>query len=110
MKNHKTAVSLALIGLFVANVAFALPGFTREAPQSSVDTCVAEVDAKADYDLGQSVIHNVVTEERRVSGHKMNIRTIVYGEGDTVIREYATYCAIDDQDDIRRFKIRQKGV
>ena len=47
MRNHKTAISLTLIGLFAANVAFALPEFTKEAPQSSIDTCVAEVDSFA---------------------------------------------------------------
>jgi len=109
MLNRKTTMSLTLIGLFMANVAFALPGFSTEAPRTSVDTCVAAVDAQADYADALSVIHNVETEERRVSGHKMSIRTIVYGEGDTVIREYASHCAINDQEQIRRFRIRQTG-
>ena len=50
------------------------------------------------------------TQDRRVSGHKMNIKTIVFGDGDTIIREYASNCAINDQQEIKRFKIRQKGV
>ena len=93
----------------MANVPFALPGFSAQAPRSSVDACVAAVDAQADYAAAQSVIHNVQTEERRVSGHKMSIRTIVFGEGETVIREYASHCAIDDQEQIRRFRIRPTG-
>lgn len=105
----KKKIALTLIGLMAANVAFALPGFTKDAPQSSVDTCVAAVADNADYANGTVVKHNIETEERRISGHKMSIRTIVYGEGETVIREYASACAITDDDEIQRFKIRQKG-
>jgi hypothetical protein len=110
MLNRKTALSLGLAGLLAANAASALPGFSEAVPQSSIDACVAEVDANADFAKARSVVHNVETEERRTSGYKMNIRTIVYGEGETVIREYASHCAIDDDDEIRRFKIRQAGA
>ena len=105
MLNRKIALTLA--GLLAANVAFAVPGFSSEAPQSSVDTCVAAVADYADYADATTVMHDVQTQERRVSGHKMNIRTIVYGEGDTVIREYAAKCAINDHDEIKRFRIHQ---
>jgi len=110
MMNRKIALSLTLVGLFAANVAFALPGFTTDAPQSSVDTCIAQVATRADYDTAASVVHNVETSDRRISGHKMRIRTMVLAEdGDTVIREYFTSCAVNGQDEIQRFKIRQKG-
>ncbi|MEL7187841.1 MAG: hypothetical protein AAFN50_15640 [Pseudomonadota bacterium] len=111
MKISKSAVSVTLLGLFAANVAMALPGFTKDAPQSSVDTCLAEVSANADYKNGSTVYHRVETEEHRVAGHKMNIQTLIYdADGETVIREYATHCAINDKDEIRRFKIRQKEL
>jgi hypothetical protein len=109
MLNRKTVVSLGFAGLLFANVALALPGFSDEAPRATVDVCIAEVDANADFADANSVLHNVETEKRRISGYKMNIRTIVYGEGDTVIREYATHCRIDDEKEILRFKIRQTG-
>lgn len=110
MMNRKTAISLTLVGLFAANVAFAIPGFTTEAPQSSVDTCVAEVANHADFTDAANVVYNVKTEDRRVSGYKLRIQTLVYGaDGDTVIREYAAACAINDQSQIKRFQIRQKG-
>lgn len=109
MLNRKTVMTLTLIGLFAANVAFALPGFTAEAPQSSVDTCIAEVAGNADYINAKSVVHNVESEDRRVSGHKISIKTILYAEdGKTVIREYASTCAINGQDEIQRFKIRRR--
>ena len=109
MRNLKTAISLTLIGLFAANVAFALPEFTKEAPQSSIDTCVAEVDSFAFLEDAKSVIHNVETKERRVSGHKMHIQTLVYGDGEELIREYAANCSINGKDEILRFRIHQKG-
>lgn len=111
MKISKTAVSVALASLFVANVALAMPGFSKDAPQSSVDTCLAEVGSNANYADGATVYHNVETEERRVPGHKMSIQTLVYGvDGETVLREYAAHCVINDKDQIKRFEIRQKGL
>ncbi|MDJ0792784.1 MAG: hypothetical protein QNI98_00980 [Woeseiaceae bacterium] len=111
MKNAKTVAAFTLIGLFAANVAMALPGFDEEAPQSSVDTCVAAVDAQADYNESAKVLHNVETSKRRVSGHIMSIQTLVYGQdGHTLIREYKTNCAINDDDEIKRFRIRQRGA
>lgn len=111
MMNRKTAISLTLIGLFVANVAFAIPGFSTDASPSSVDACLAEVRDSADHANARSIIHNVETEDRRVSGHKMSIQTIMYAaDGTTVIREYASTCAINGQDEVQRFKIRQKGM
>lgn len=111
MLNRKTTVSLALIGLFAANVAFALPGFSTEASPRSVDACLAQVADNADYANARSIIHNVETEDRRISGHKMSIQTIMYAaDGTTVIREYASTCAINGQDEVQRFKIRQRGM
>lgn len=109
MKNSKTLVSLTLVGLFAANVALALPEFQKDAPQSSVDTCVAEVDSYAYLEDAKSVIHNVETQERRVSGHRMHIQTLVYGVDENVIREYAASCSINGQDEILRFRIHEKG-
>ncbi len=111
MKTANIAAAFSLIGLFAANVAMALPGFDEEAPRSSVDTCVAAVDAQADYEQSARVLHNVETSKRRVSGHIMSIQTLVYGEdGDTLIREYKTNCAINDDNEIKRFRMREKGA
>lgn len=110
MRNTKTAVALTLIGLFAANVALALPGFEEDAPKSSIDTCIAAVSAEANYADGRTVLHNVKTEARRVSGHYLSIQTLVYGaDGDTLIREYKTNCAINGLDEIKHFNIREKG-
>ena len=105
----KRKIALSLMALLAANVAFALPGFDEEAPQSSVDACVAAVSDSANYADASTVLHNVETEERRFSGHKMTIQTLVYDDARTVIREYASNCAINGEDVIKRFRIREKG-
>jgi hypothetical protein len=105
----KRKIALTLAGLLAANVAVAVPGFSAEAPQSSVETCVAAVDENADFANATTVVHNVETEERRISGHKMAIRTVVLSDDETVIREYASSCSINGQDQIKRFKMREKG-
>ena len=110
MFNKKIAASLTIAGLLAANAAFALPEFTSDAPKTSVDTCIAVIAHNADYADAKSVRHDVVTEERRISGHRISIRTIVYGEGDAVFREYASSCAIDGKEDIKRFRIRRAGA
>ena len=111
MKTAKTAAALSLVGLFASSVAMALPEFDEDAPQSSVDTCVAAVDAQADYADSTLVMHNVETAKRRVSGHIMSIQTLVYGPDEsTPIREYKTNCAINDDDEIKRFRIREKDL
>lgn len=110
MTHRKTAVSLGLAALLAADLAFGLPEFSADAPRSSVDTCVAEVAHNADYEGATAVRHDVVTGERRVSGHRMSIHTIVYGDDDAVIREYASSCAINAADEIKRFRIRQSGA
>lgn len=107
--NRKTAVSLILLALFAADFAVAQSPFDDEAPQSSVDICVAEVANNADYSGADNVMHTVASKPRSISGYKVSIRTIVYGDDDgTVIREYASNCAINRLEQIHTFRIRQK--
>jgi len=105
--NRKTVISLALVGLFVANVALASAYPDYEAPQSSVDTCVAEVANNADYAGASNVEHFVDSKPRSVSGYTVSIKTLVY-DGEDVIHEYVARCAINRQDQIRYFRLRDK--
>jgi hypothetical protein len=105
--NHKTFISLALSVLMATNVATASLYIDDEAPQSSLDTCLAEVSANADYAGASNVMHYVESKPRSVSGYTVSIRTLVY-DGETVIHEYAARCAIDRQDDIRFFRMRDR--
>lgn len=107
--NHKTVISLALTGLFAANVATASLPVDTEAPQSSLDTCLAEVAANADYVGASNVQHFVASKPRSVSGFTVSIRTLVY-DGEDVLHEYAARCAIDRQDHIRYFRMRDRAT
>lgn len=111
MKISKHFITLAVAGLFISTNVSATPGFSEDAPASSVDKCVAEVSATADYAGAGRVLHNVETEKHRASGFKMRIKTqVLSSDGESVVREYATFCALDRNDDIRKFKIRQNGA
>ena len=113
MKVSKAAVStaLAIAGLVVSSGAFALPGFTEQAPASSIEQCVAQIGEQANYDNAGRVRHLVESKERRVSGHTIKIDTIVFGiDGSEVIREYTTICAVSDDAVTRRFKIKEKSI
>ena len=107
--NRKTVISLAMIGLFAANVAMASPPIDTEAPQSSLDTCLAEVAENADYVGASNVMHYVESKPRSVSGFTVSIKTLVY-DGENVIHEYAARCAIDRQDHIRYFRMRDRAT
>ena len=109
--NTKIALSLTLVGLLATDIALAVPSFDEEAPQSSVEICVAEVANTADYTGAGKVLHSVASKPRSVSGYKVSIRTIVYGEDDgTIIREYASNCAINRLEQVHNFRIRQKAI
>ena len=113
MKISKYAVStsLAIAGLVISSNAAALPGFSEQAPASSVQVCVAQIGEQANYEGAGHVRHEVDSKERRVSGHTIRIDTVVFNaSGDEVIREYATVCAISDGAEMKRFTIRQKRL
>ncbi len=113
MKITKAAVttSLAVAGLVVSSSAFALPGFSEQAPQSSIQQCVAEIGEQANYENAGRVRHVVDSKERRVSGHTIKIDTTVFGiDSSEVIREYATVCAVSGTAETKHFKIKEKGI
>ena len=107
--NRKTLIALTLAGLFVADFALGAPNFHEKVPQSSLDACVAEVSNNADYDGASDVLHFVESKPRSISGFTVWIRTEVHN-GDDVIREYRSKCAINRLDQIRNFRIRDKAV
>jgi hypothetical protein len=113
MKISKVAVSttLAIAGLVVSSSAFALPGFSEQAPESSVKQCIAEIGEQANYDNAGRVRHLVESKERRVSGHTIKIDTTVFGlDGSEVIREYTTVCAVSDSAETKHFNIKEKSI
>ena len=112
MKVSKQAVAVALTftGLVVSSSAFAMPGFTRPAPDGSIRQCVALIGEEANYNEAVRVRHVVDSEERRVGGHTILIDTKVFGaDGTQLIREYATFCVVTADAEPRKFRIREKS-
>ena len=111
ISKHAVSTSLAVVALVVSGSAFALPGFSEQAPESSVKLCITQIGEQADYENAGRVRHEVDSKERRVSGHTIKIGTTVFGaDGNEVIREYATVCAISDGAEIKRFNIKEKSI
>ena len=105
----KSAVSLTVAGLIVSGNALAMPGFTQQAPFSSVEICIDKISDQADYQDAARVRHKVDSEERRVGGHTIKIDTQVFGaDGSELIREYATVCTISAKQEAKHFVLKQK--
>ena len=90
----KVSISLALVGLFVSSVALA--GFAPDEPPSeSIDSCVAEIRANADYTGASRVRHELTNTGYRSLAYKLRISTSVFDEsGENVIRAYSTKCIV----------------
>ena len=111
ISKHVITTTLAAAGLFISASIQAMPGFTEDAPQSTIDICVAQIADHANYNNATRVRHEVESRQRRISGHILKINTTVYGvDGEEVIREYATTCAVSDRQETKLFKIREKGT
>jgi hypothetical protein len=116
MRTIKAAAStsLAIASLVISANAFALPGLSEQAPESSVNSCVAQIGEQANYEDAVRVRHEVDSKARRISGHKIFVTTTVFGadgaDGDEAIREYATVCSISDNTETKKFKIKEKSV
>ncbi len=110
INKHAVTTTLAAAGLFLSSSVLAMPGFTEDAPQSTVDVCIAQIAVQANYENAGLVRHDVESRQRRISGHTLRINTTVYGiDGEEVIREYTTTCAVTDRQETKLFRIREKG-
>ncbi len=73
--------------LLAAGSSSASPMLERPVPPESVEACVAEINARADYTGAARVVHNVDVEQRRPLGHELTIRTMVLNaDGQTRLR------------------------
>jgi len=106
------SISLAIAGFVFSASAFALPGLSSQAPQSSIKQCVAEIREQANYDDAGRVLHVVESKHRRGGrGHEITIDTTVFGvDGNEVIREYATVCSVSNSAVTKYFKINEKST
>ncbi|HNP63967.1 MAG TPA: hypothetical protein PKH39_08510 [Woeseiaceae bacterium] len=111
MKYPKLALSTAVAGAILSGGALAMPGFTEQAPFSSVEICIGKISKAANYENARRVRHEVDSEARRVGGHTIRIDTSVFGaDGSELIREYSTVCAVSTNQETRHFVIREKGI
>ena len=111
ISKYTFATSLAVAGLLFSGSASALPGFSKIAPESTVNLCVAQIGEQANYEGARRVHHEVESKERRVSGHKLLIKTTVFGvDDDAAIREYMTVCAVSGQSETTKFRMREKSI
>ncbi len=81
--------------LLTAGSASASPLLERPVPPESVEACVAEINAQANYADAARVVHNVDVKQRRPLGHALTIQTLVLkADGETTLRSYATDCTV----------------
>ena len=109
--NKQATATIALLGLVISAGAQADSLFPKTAPQSTVDHCVQQIGAYANYDDARRVHHEIESEELRSIGYKLRIDTRVYGDTeDQVIREYATTCSVGNSQRTLAFRIRELGT
>lgn len=90
---------LALTAVVATAPAFAAPLAGTVYEQAQIDmeiqSCLAEVGDRADYEGAVRVRHEVSVAPRRSIGHQIDIRTSVFAEGgDRAIRAYAARCLV----------------
>ena len=111
MSKLKLTLTLALsLTAAPALAATAASKYEQAEIDQEIASCVAEVANHADYTDAGQVQHEVVITKRRTIGHKLNIRTSVYSDGDSeMIREYMTRCVAYRDNKPVRFRISELG-
>lgn len=93
--NKAVTLSLATFGLFFSATASADLSGSDDAPDESIQACVAEIGGHADYSGSDYVRHEVETTGRRSLAYRVRLNTKVFSETDgELIREYATNCVV----------------
>lgn len=92
----KAVISLTLIGLFVFSVPAGAATVAESGVADEVNSCVAEVRERLDYNDATHIRHEIVAIERRTVGYTLKISTSLFGEAEgEVIRAYATICIVN---------------
>jgi hypothetical protein len=92
----KAVISLTLIGLFVFSVPAGAATVAESGVADEVNSCVAEVRERLDYNDATHIRHEIVAIERRTVGYTLKISTSLFGEAEgEVIRAYATTCIVN---------------
>ena len=95
MRTKSWSIGLAAVSIFlIGGQAFASEQ-GKFAYYTEINSCIAEVGAKANYDDAVRIRHTVVRVKRIRMGHVFTIDTAVFVEADgDAIREYASYCVV----------------
>jgi len=76
---------------------------------TEMDSCLAEVNDRADYRDATRVRHNVVELRNTFAGYVLSIDTDVFTESDEVaVREYSSQCVAKGDSKPKEFKIRPR--
>jgi hypothetical protein len=106
--SNKTAISLTLIGLFVAATPSNAATVAESGLENEVNQCLSEVRQHLNYNDAIGVRHVVKAIERRTVGYTMKIDTAVVGEfGNETIRAYATTCVVNGNNKPLKFAISE---
>ena len=88
--------AIAMTASIIAIPAFAAPVAANKYEQAELDqevrSCIAELGQQADYSDASEVRHEIVVTKRKTLGHRLDIETSVFADGDEAIRAYATRC------------------
>ena len=105
--SKKASISLAIVGLFVSSVALAGP--VSDVPSDeSVNSCIAEIRANADYSDAGRVRHDLSQIGHRSLAYKLRISTTVYDlAGENVIRAYSTKCIVYGDEEPAFFRMEE---
>ncbi len=104
----KAVISLTLIGLFVFSVPAGAATVAESGVADEVNSCVAEVRERVDYNEVTRVRHDIVAIERRTVGYTLKIRTSLFGEAEgETIRAYVTTCIVNGNNKPLKFTISE---
>jgi hypothetical protein len=103
--------AIALAASIITIPAFAGPVAANKYEQAALDqgirSCIIELGEHADYSEASQVRHEIVVTKRRSLGHRLDIRTSVYSDGDQAIRAYATRCVVYRDNTPFRFSVSE---
>lgn len=103
MNRHIKLLGTAAVLSLLAAPALAADDITFA---KEVDSCIAEINDRADYNDATRVRHTVIEVKNTFSGYVLSIATDVFAASDDIaIREYATYCVAKGDARPKKFSI-----
>ncbi len=113
MIDRKKALSTTMAAMSLLLLAGTASATTAEVSSNELDraiqSCIAEVAQRANYDEASRVRHEVVKIEPALLGYALTIDTSVFAESDNVeVRQYTTHCVAYRDNKPWSFRIHQQ--